>query len=86
MIGRRFATGCSFLSRMSSKMKIQKLSTSSETADMSVLEIIVSPSLSKKELQKAMKKQNDADLVLNGKALQENSDILREKIVGMSSE
>ncbi|CAF1721711.1 BnaCnng61710D [Brassica napus] len=29
-------------------MKIQKLSTSSETADMSVLEIIVSPSLSKR--------------------------------------
>ncbi|WZZ86194.1 hypothetical protein YC2023_114773 [Brassica napus] len=50
-------------------MKIQKLSTSSETADMSVLEIIVSPSLSKKELQKAMKKQNDADLVLTGKRL-----------------
>ncbi|KAH0857350.1 hypothetical protein HID58_085611 [Brassica napus] len=68
-MSRRFATGCSFLSRMSSKMKIQKLSTSSETADMSVLEIIVSPSLSKKELQKAMKKQNDADLVLTGKRL-----------------
>ncbi|CAF2039593.1 BnaA09g11850D [Brassica napus] len=36
---------------------------------MSVLEIIASPSLSKKELQKAMNKQNDADLVLTGKVI-----------------
>lgn len=50
-------------------MKTQKLSTSSETADMSVTKIIASPSLSKKELQKAMKKQNDADLVLTGKVI-----------------
>lgn len=69
MIGRRLATGYSFLSRMSSKMKTQKLSTSSETADLPVTKIIASPSLSKKELQKAMKKQNDADLVLTGKVI-----------------
>ncbi|KAJ0265694.1 Serine protease inhibitor [Hirschfeldia incana] len=36
---------------------------------MSVSKIIASPSLSKKELQKAMKKQNDADLVLTGKVI-----------------
>ncbi|CDY38206.1 BnaA09g11830D [Brassica napus] len=54
---------------MSSKMKTQKLSTSSETADLPVTKIIASPSLSKKELQKAMKKQNDADLVLTGKVI-----------------
>ena len=43
--------------------------TTSTRADMSVLEIISSPSLSKKELQKEMKKQNDADLALTGKVI-----------------
>ncbi|KAJ4870114.1 putative non-inhibitory serpin-Z5 [Raphanus sativus] len=61
MIGRRFATGCSFHSRMSSKMKIQKLCRSSGT--------IASPFLSKNDLQIAMKKQNDSDLVLTGKVI-----------------
>ncbi|XP_013703186.3 probable non-inhibitory serpin-Z5 [Brassica napus] len=43
--------------------------TTSTRADMSVLEIIASPSRSKKELQKEMKKQNDADLALTGKVI-----------------
>ncbi|EFH62626.1 predicted protein [Arabidopsis lyrata subsp. lyrata] len=82
MIARRFAIVSSFLSRINSKKTIQKLSTSSKTADPSLLmmdpkpkktqqfsksHVTASPSLSKIDLREAMKMRNDGDLLLTGK-------------------
>ncbi|XP_019083687.1 PREDICTED: serpin-Z1-like [Camelina sativa] len=77
MIAQRFAVASSFLlrmnprmtfvSRMNPKMTIQNLSISSKTADPS--QVIPSPSLSKIDLRKAIKKRNDEDLVLTGKII-----------------
>ncbi|XP_010430518.1 PREDICTED: serpin-Z1-like [Camelina sativa] len=77
MIAQRFAVASSFLVRMNPrmtfvsrihpKMTIQELSISSKTADPS--QVIPSPSLSKIDLRKAIKKRNDEDLALMGELI-----------------
>ncbi|CAL9237503.1 unnamed protein product [Arabidopsis halleri] len=80
MIARRFAIVSSFLSRINSKKTIQKLHTSSKTADPSLLKMDPKPKKTQ-EFSKSqvtarpslrvalMKKRNDNDLVLTGKVI-----------------
>jgi len=79
MIARRFAIVRSFRSRMNPKMTIQKLCTSSKTADLSLRKMDPKPKKTQKfskpqviaspSQREAMKKRNDEDLVLTGKVI-----------------